>query len=364
MNFICIILIHIVLFITLQMNILVKFPKKYSFYFIISLIISLIYWNFTKENSYIYMTFISNIVIILLYIFLKIYKLNNKKDIYIISDDKNIKENIVKMISQKLWTANNIKYVAEIPKQSKKMIVIIDKDHDIKKIVSNCYKNVYVRTSINNLYIDGNKAIYINDIRYFKINNMKLSKINSLLKRVLDIIISIFLIVVSLPISILTAILVGTTSKGGVIYSQERIGEKGKVFKIYKFRSMYKNSEEKGALLSKIDDPRITKVGKFIRQYKIDELPQLFNVLKGDMSLVGPRPERKQFVDEYSKKYELYELRHNVKPGLISVSHIYGDYYTNIETRTIYDLRYIYKYRYIKDLYYILKVIPTVLNIK
>lgn len=163
-------------------------------------------------------------------------------------------------------------------------------------------------------------------------------------KRVIDILISATSLIVLSPFLIFTAIMVKLSSKGGVIYKQERIGLFGRPFYIYKFRSMFLEAEIAGPALSSKMDPRITKWGRFMRKWRIDELPQFVNILKGDMSLVGPRPERKHYIDLISEKHPHYKYLHKVKPGLTSWGMVQFGYAENVNEmieRMKYDLLYI-----------------------
>ena len=164
------------------------------------------------------------------------------------------------------------------------------------------------------------------------------------LKRVLDIVASILALVLLTPVFLITAFIIKFNSKGSIFYSHERIGLKGKPFVMHKFRSMYMNAENGVPLLSFEDDPRITKFGKFMRKVRLDETPQFFNVLKGDMSLVGPRPERQFFINEIMKVAPHYRLLHKVKPGITSWGQVKFGYAENVEemvNRLKYDLLYI-----------------------
>ncbi len=164
-------------------------------------------------------------------------------------------------------------------------------------------------------------------------------------KRLMDIVISILLLIVSSPIIIATTIAIKSESKGPVFYKQERSGLNGKPFKIIKFRSMRADAEKKsGPVWSTKDDPRITKVGKFIRKVRIDEIPQMVNVLKGEMSLVGPRPERPFFVEQLSKEIPFYKRRLKVRPGVTGwaqVKHKYDENVEDVKEKLRYDLFYI-----------------------
>lgn len=177
------------------------------------------------------------------------------------------------------------------------------------------------------------------NIRYVPLNNT----FNALIKRVMDIVGSIFGIIVSLPIMLLMCILIKLTSPGPLIYKQERVGLHNKTFWMYKFRSMeiQPESEEKKAWTVK-NDPRVTGIGRFMRRTSIDELPQLFNILKGNMSLVGPRPERPFFVEKFREEIPRYMVKHQVRPGLTGwaqVNGYRGD--TSIRKRIDCDLYYI-----------------------
>jgi len=151
--------------------------------------------------------------------------------------------------------------------------------------------------------------------------------------------------VITLPIMVLVAIAVKLSSSGPALYRQQRVGKNDVPFMLYKFRSMYANAEsESGAVWAKKDDPRITPVGKWLRRLRLDELPQLFNVLKGDMSVVGPRPERPEFVAELERRIPYYRQRHCIKPGITGwaqINHKYGDTIEDTIVKLEYDLYYI-----------------------
>ena len=176
------------------------------------------------------------------------------------------------------------------------------------------------------------------------IRNVPLTRMsNRAFKRAMDIVGASVGLIISSPLLLLIAILVKTTSEGPVIFAQERIGRHNKPFRMYKFRSMRQQSEQaKQADWTVENDPRVTKVGKFIRRTSLDELPQLVNILKGDMSLVGPRPEQTKYVEEFREKIPRYMIKHQVRPGLTGwaqVNGYRGD--TSIRKRIDYDLYYI-----------------------
>ena len=172
-------------------------------------------------------------------------------------------------------------------------------------------------------------------------------------KRIIDILVSLIALILLLPLYILTIILVKVESKGPIFYYQERIGIYGQIFKIIKFRSMYIDAEKNGPQLSKDNDPRITKWGKVMRQYRIDELPQFWNVLIGEMSIVGPRPEREFYAKQILEKAPHYKHIHKVKPGITSWGMVRFGYASTVDEmveRLRYDVIYIENMSIFNDL--------------
>jgi sugar transferase (PEP-CTERM system associated) len=192
------------------------------------------------------------------------------------------------------------------------------------------------------------------------------SKWNDLAKRVLDLVGGVIGLVISLPIMILVAVAVRLDSKGPVIYRQTRVGRMGKCFEVLKFRSMKTDAEqENGAQWAIENDPRVTRVGGFLRKYRLDELPQFLNVIRGEMSFVGPRPERPCFVEELSKTIPYYEERHSVRPGLTGwaqVQYAYGSSVEDAFNKLEYDLFYLKNLSLTFDLGIIFKTIRIVIN--
>jgi len=164
------------------------------------------------------------------------------------------------------------------------------------------------------------------------------------LKRIFDIAVSAICLVILSPIMLITAIAIKTTSPGSILFSQERVGLKGRKFIMHKFRTMYKGSENNGPQLSSTTDPRITRVGKFLRKVRIDEIPQFYTVLKGDMSIVGPRPERQYYIEQIMQRAPHYRLLHKVKPGITSWGQVKFGYAENVDQmveRLKFDILYI-----------------------
>jgi sugar transferase (PEP-CTERM system associated) len=169
-------------------------------------------------------------------------------------------------------------------------------------------------------------------------------KFIKLTKRFLDIAFALLGLVLSLPIILLISLLVKVDSPGPIFYSQERVGQKGETFRLFKFRSMYTDAEADGPVWATQNDSRTTRIGRLIRKFHIDEIPQMWNILKGDMSFVGPRPERPVFVSKLEKKIPYYSLRHNIKPGLTGwaqVSFSYGSSEEDAIRKLEYDFYYL-----------------------
>lgn len=190
--------------------------------------------------------------------------------------------------------------------------------------------------------------------------------LRSAVKRLTDIVFASLILVVSLPIMLLTAIAIRVESRGPLLYRQERVGLNGAPFKVIKFRSMRTDAEKDGRpRWAAVNDDRVTKVGRFIRRVRIDELPQLFNVLRGEMSLVGPRPERQFFVDELIGKIPYYAVRHSVKPGVTGWAQVRYEYGSTIEDsveKLQYDLYYVKNNTLFLDLLIMLETVAVVLT--
>jgi sugar transferase (PEP-CTERM system associated) len=191
------------------------------------------------------------------------------------------------------------------------------------------------------------------------------SRTRRVMKRSVDLLLSLVLLIVFCPVILIMALLIKIDSKGPIIFSQERVGQNRKIYRIHKFRSMVKDAETpSGPVWAKDDDPRITRVGRIIRKWRFDEIPQLWNVLKGDMSFIGPRPEREHFVNQLEKIVPYYGERHTVKPGIsgwAQVSYGYGASVDDAVEKLNYDLFYIKNMTFFMDLMIVLRTIKIVL---
>jgi exopolysaccharide biosynthesis polyprenyl glycosylphosphotransferase len=184
------------------------------------------------------------------------------------------------------------------------------------------------------------------------------------IKRVFDLIIAVILIIMTIPILLITAIIIKLESPGPIVFKQFRIGKNMKKFKIYKFRSMRIHDSGKYSKYTSNNDERVTRFGKFIRKTRIDELPQLFCVLKGTMSFVGPRPEWDELVDEYEKKIPYYNLRHLIKPGITGwaqVMYPYGECVEDAQRKLEYDIYYLKNQDFLMDILTIMKTAKIVI---
>ncbi|ALU43242.1 exopolysaccharide biosynthesis polyprenyl glycosylphosphotransferase [Pseudoalteromonas rubra] len=190
------------------------------------------------------------------------------------------------------------------------------------------------------------------------------NKRTQIMKRVADVLGSLVILLMTLPISILFAVLIKLESKGPIFYKQRRTGQYNEEFEIIKFRSMAQDAEKHGAKWASAHDSRVTRVGKFIRKTRIDEIPQLINVLRGEMSLVGPRPEREIFIKVLEEEIPYYRFRHAVKPGvtgLAQVSYPYGASIEDAVWKHKYDIHYIKHHSSLLDISILFRTVKTVL---
>lgn len=232
-------------------------------------------------------------------------------------------------------------------------VLLCDIDKDKKNdLLRYCYtrqKRTYVLPSSADVIIRNSDQIQIFDTPIMMCRNRGLRLEQEFIKRLMDIAVSLFGIVITSPIMLVTAVAIKLCDGGPVFFKQNRVTKNGKIFNVLKFRSMVVDADKDGAKKAENNDDRITPVGKVIRPVRIDELPQFFNILFGDMSLVGPRPERVENVYEYTKMYPDFNMRHRVKGGLTGYAQIYGKYNTRPEDKLKMDLIYIEQYSIFLD---------------
>jgi len=280
-------------------------------------------------------------------------KFNTRKDKY----------DICKCISYRIGYEAIYK---EIPERYD-AVVIWDIPVDVRnKILKFCYGRairVYIMPKITDVILKGASQLYLFDTPILYTREYKLSVEQRFIKRMIDIVCSLLLIIISSPFMLLTALAVKLYDKGPVLYKQTRCTINGREFQIMKFRSMSVDAEKDGvARLASKNDARVTPVGKFIRSCRLDELPQLFNILKGDMSFIGPRPERPEIIKEYMELMPEFQFRTRVKAGLAGYAQVYGKYNTTPYDKLKLDLYYIENYTLwmdIKLMFLTLKILLT-----
>jgi len=241
-------------------------------------------------------------------------------------------------------------------------VIIGDIPTEIRnKILKYCYgKSIrtYTIPKLSDIIIKNSECLHMFDTPLFLSRNLGLNVEQLIIKRLMDIVISLSALIILSPLLLITAILIKYYDHGPIFFCQNRCTKNQKIFKIYKFRSMVVDAEKEGGVIPATDDdPRITPIGKIIRKFRIDELPQLVNILKGDMSLVGPRPERIEHVQEYCKEIPEFLYRMKVKGGLTGYAQVYGKYNTTAYDKLKLDLMYIENYSVLLDIEILFKTI-------
>ena len=222
------------------------------------------------------------------------------------------------------------------------------------RLLKHCYAKgirVYITPKISDIIIRSSENMHMFDTPLLLSRNTGISFESRLMKRLLDIVVSLLALIITSPLMLLVAAAIKLYDGGSVFFRQDRCTIDGKVFSIHKFRSMVENAEKDGEVIPATeDDDRITPIGKFIRKTRLDELPQFIDILKGDMSVVGPRPERVEHVKQYTKEIPEFEYRLKVKGGLTGYAQIYGKYNTTAYDKLKLDLMYIQNYSILLDI--------------
>lgn len=258
--------------------------------------------------------------------------------------------------------------VASIATQTRANRVIVVSPIALRELVEGLVLADEVRVRVDvvpelyEIFIGTVDAI-VGDVPLMEITRSTVPRYYAAAKRGIDLLGSVALFVVASPFLLVSVIAIVATDGFPFIYSQERSGKNLKPFPVYKLRTMVKDAEKlSGAVLAEEDDPRITGVGRFLRKTRIDELPQLFNIIRGDMSFIGPRPERPVFVEEYCREIPGYRERFNVKPGVTGLAQVSGGYATTPERKLKYDLIYMYHQNLAMDIQILAETLRVVLT--
>lgn len=277
-----------------------------------------------------------------------ILKMSQRVDKYMICESINISEPPEKV--QELIMKYEGVIICDIPAVQR------------NKYLKFCFEKsirAYIAPKISDIIIRGSEDIRLFDTPLLLCRNYGLTFEQELFKRFFDIFFSLFAIIILSPLMIVSGFAVKLCDGGNILYKQKRLTRDGKEFYVYKFRSMIADAEKNGIKLASEKDDRITPVGKILRKFRIDELPQLFNILKGDMSVVGPRPERPELTEIYKKQMPEFEFRLKVKAGLTGYAQVTGVYDTSPSDKLKMDLMYIENYSFRMDLQIILMTIKT-----
>lgn len=257
------------------------------------------------------------------------------------------------IVSESVFLGEGLDYIQERITHYEGVILGDMPAHERNQLLKFCFeKNIrcYCSPKISDIMIMSSEKIHMFDTPLLLFRNRGLTVEQQFVKRIFDIVLSLLMLVVLSPLLLLISLSIKLYDRGPVIYTQDRLTKDGKVFKIMKFRSMRVDSEKHGARLAMKDDDRITPIGKVLRNIHFDELPQLINILKGDMSIVGPRPERPEIAAQYMEDIPEFCFRLKVKAGLTGYAQVYGKYNTTPYDKLKLDLTYIENYSFYTDL--------------
>lgn len=334
--------------------------------------ISVIGRDFMKVLPMVYMT-IADLVIIAGWIFinnrlyLKLYpprkliiiygsqsaatltnKMSKREDKYMICESVSIKEDF-STIKDEIQKYDGV-IICDISGQFR---------NDIIKYCFEISKRVYLSPKISDIIIRGGEEITLFDSPLLLCRNDGLSFDQRFFKRIFDLVFAVIFIILASPFMLIISAAIKINDGGNILYKQKRLTIGGREFYVYKFRSMIQDAEKNGPQLATSEDKRITKVGKVLRATRLDEIPQLFNILKGDMSVVGPRPERPELTEKYEKEMPEFRFRLKVKAGLTGYAQVTGVYDTTPYDKLKMDLMYIERYSMVMDLRIVLMTLKT-----
>lgn len=278
-----------------------------------------------------------------------VIKMSQRMDKYLICSSVSITEDL-ETIKEKITEFESV-IICDVPSNLRNQILKFTYEKSIR---------TYITPKISDLIIRGSEEIHLFDTPLLLSRNLGLSFEQRLIKRTMDFLMALVCFIIASPFMAVTALAIKLYDKGPVLYSQERLTLDGKIFKVYKFRSMIVDAEKDGkAVLAKQGDDRITPVGKIIRKIRFDELPQLLNILKGDMSFVGPRPERPSIAKQYEETIPEFKYRLKAKAGLTGYAQVMGKYNTTPYDKLKLDLMYIERQSIVLDIQILLLTIKT-----
>lgn len=340
-------------------------------------LIALMWRGFPQIDAMIIMSFIQ-----FLYVFLWCYlsnrlyfKLFKAREVIFLYEDENPSEVLEKMnrrydkynITEVVRIADGVHFGEVIKGYS---AVALDRVNPAlrEQCIRECYAQnirLYLVPSFDDVILESSMMINLLDTPLYLMKNRGLSFEQELVKRGVDLLVSIPVIILLSPIMLLVAIMIKLEDHGPVFYKQERLTQGGRIFKIIKFRSMRVDAEKDGiAVLMQQNDCRITKVGKFIRKCRLDEIPQLINVIKGDMTLIGPRPERPEIAEKYYKSMPEFKFRLTGKAGITGYAQVMGKYNTTPYDKLVFDLMYLENYSFLFDVKIALMTLKTLFNVE
>lgn len=275
---------------------------------------------------------------------IKYSPITGREAIYIMIDEEN-KEEVDALVEEKL-AAYDLIFISPA--------ISGDLTHRIMNKAFILGKELSVLADLNSVSTLHGTVYQIDDTPVIEKKGVYLSPGQRFFKRAFDISFALVMLILFSPVFLVCAVAIKLDSKGPVFYKQKRYTIHKKVFSVYKFRTMVADAEKNGAQFASENDPRITKVGKILRATRLDELPQILNILSGSMSVVGPRPERPIFADEFSRLVRDYDMRYTVKAGLTGYAQIYGKYNTRVSDKILMDIIYIVNYSFLLDIKIIL----------
>lgn len=284
-------------------------------------------------------------------------------------------QNNLNQLDQRLnkYQSNNFKIIDVVQYNSNfdindllryEAIILSGIANDYKSDICNlCYDRTISVYEVPNLYdiaVKNALPFFVIDTPILKLNNFGPGQFSKMIKRGFDVLVASLGLIISSPIWIIAAVGIKLTDNGPIFYKQKRLTQYGKEFDIIKFRSMRIDAEKDGIQFAKENDNRITPIGKILRKLRIDELPQLFNIVRGEMSIVGPRPERPEIANEIYKELPQFENRLKVKAGLTGYAQVYGKYNTSLSDKLLFDLMYIENYSLLLDVKIIFMTIKVI----